>query len=148
MFFSAQQNTKTENQRKVGNQVIRKGYMGLHSGVSIMKGGSKDFWFVLTTETLSWFKDDEEKDKKYMLPLDSLKIRDIESGLFSKRHSFALFNADLRNVYKDYKQLELSCDTLEDMDSWKASFLRAGVYPEKQKVETEENVNFYFNLIF
>jgi hypothetical protein len=68
--------------------------MGLHSGVSIMKGGSKDFWFVLTTESLAWYKDEEEKEKKYMFPLDQLKIRDIESGIFSKRHSFALFSAD------------------------------------------------------
>ena len=29
------------------------------------------------------------------------------------------------------KQLELSCETQDDVDSWKASFLRAGVYPEK-----------------
>ena len=116
--------------------------MGLHSGVSIMKGGSKDFWFVLTTESLSWFKDEEEKDKKYMLQLDQLKIRDVESGLFSKRHSFALFSADGRNVYKEYKTLELSCESLDDVDSWKASFLRAGVYPEKEKVtEVEENVS-------
>ena len=91
-----------ENKRKVGNQVIRKGYLGLHSGVSIMKGGSKDFWFVLTTESLAWFKDEEEKDKKYMLQLDQLKIRDLESGLFSKRHSFALFNVKIKrglNIY-------------------------------------------------
>lgn len=32
---------------------------------------------------------------------------------------------------QDYKQLELSAETLDDIDSWKASFLRAGVYPEK-----------------
>jgi dynamin GTPase len=120
---------------KVGNQVIRKGYLGLHSGVSIMKGGSKDFWFVLTTESLSWFKDEEERDKKYMLQLDQLKIKDLETGLFSKRHSFALFTTDGRNVYKEYKQLELSCESLEDVDSWKASFLRAGVYPEKSRME-------------
>ena len=68
--------------------------MGLQTGVSFMKGGAKDFWYVLTTENLSWFKDDEEKDKKYMLPLDQLKIRDLESGLFSKRHLFALFNTE------------------------------------------------------
>lgn len=24
-----------------------------------MKGGSKDFWFVLTAESLSWYKDEE-----------------------------------------------------------------------------------------
>lgn len=32
---------------------------------------------------------------------------------------------------QDYKQLELSCETQDEVDSWKASFLRAGVYPEK-----------------
>lgn len=37
----------------------------------------------------------------------------------------------LRNVYKDYRQLELACETQEEVDSWKASFLRAGVYPER-----------------
>jgi dynamin GTPase len=24
-----------------------------------MKGGSKEYWFVLTAENLSWYKDDE-----------------------------------------------------------------------------------------
>ncbi len=27
--------------------------------------------------------------------------------------------------------MELSCETQDEVDSWKASFLRAGVYPEK-----------------
>lgn len=66
-----------------------------------------------------------------MLPLDGLKLRDLEQGFMSRRHLFALFNPEGRNVYKDSKQLELSCETQDDVDSWKASFLRAGVYPEK-----------------
>lgn len=103
-----------------------------------MKGGSKDLWFVLTTESLAWFKDDDEREKRYMLSLDNLKLRDLESGLFSKRHSFALFNQDGKNVYKEYKQLELSCESLEEVDNWKASFLRAGVYPEKSRVAQDE----------
>jgi hypothetical protein len=37
------------------------------------------------------------------------------------------------NVYKDYKQLELSAESQEEVDSWKASFLRAGVYPEQKQ---------------
>ena len=40
-----------------------------------------------------------------------------------------------RNVFKEYKQLDLSCETHEEMDSWKASFMRAGVYLEKEKVQ-------------
>lgn len=39
-----------------------------------------------------------------------------------------------RNVYKDLRQIELACESQEDVDSWKASFLRAGVYPEKDQV--------------
>ncbi|XP_015784186.1 dynamin isoform X3 [Tetranychus urticae] len=153
-FTNAQQTADTSNpKRKLGNQVreinknisgvIRKGYMCIHN-LGIMKGGSRDYWFVLTSDSLSWFKDEEEKDKKYMLPLDGLKLRDIESGFMSRRHTFALFNPDGRNVYKDFKYLELSCESQEDVESWKASFLRAGVYPEKSSAEStngEETVS-------
>uniref|UniRef100_A0A2M4CLP8 Dynamin n=1 Tax=Anopheles darlingi TaxID=43151 RepID=A0A2M4CLP8_ANODA len=132
-FANAQ--NKTENAvktgtRNLGSQVIRKGHMCIQN-LGIMKGGSRPYWFVLTSESISWFKDEDEKEKKFMLPLDGLKLRDIEQGFMSRRHTFALFNPDGRNVYKDYKQLELSCESTDDVDSWKASFLRAGVYPEK-----------------
>ena len=30
-----------------------------------------------------------------------------------------------------FRQLELSAESQEEVDSWKASFLRAGVYPER-----------------
>ncbi len=39
-------------------QVVRKGWMTI-TNIGIMKGGSKEYWFVLTAESLSWFKDDE-----------------------------------------------------------------------------------------
>uniref|UniRef100_A0A8C7WME7 Interferon-induced GTP-binding protein Mx n=1 Tax=Oryzias sinensis TaxID=183150 RepID=A0A8C7WME7_9TELE len=80
----------------------------------------------------------QEKEKKYMLPLDNLKIRDVEKGFMSSKHSFAIFNTEQRNVYKDLRQIELACDSQEDVDSWKASFLRAGVYPEKDQTEQED----------
>ncbi|XP_026813955.1 dynamin isoform X1 [Rhopalosiphum maidis] len=131
LYCSAQQSSDNSNKtHKLGNQVIRKGWMCIHN-LGIMKGGSRDYWFVLMSENISWFKDEEEREKKYMLPLDGLKIKDVEQGFMSRRHTFALFNPEGRNVYKDYKQLELSCETQDDVDSWKASFLRAGVYPEK-----------------
>ncbi|XP_014914057.1 dynamin-2 isoform X3 [Poecilia latipinna] len=134
---SAQQrNIATNKKRAVPNQVIRKGWLTLN--ISIMKGGSKEYWFVLTAESLSWYKDEEEKEKKYMLPLDNLKLRDVEKGFMSTKHIFAIFNTEQRNVYKDNRQIELACDSQEDVDSWKASFLRAGVYPEKDQVENEE----------
>uniref|UniRef100_A0A1I8Q4M6 Dynamin n=1 Tax=Stomoxys calcitrans TaxID=35570 RepID=A0A1I8Q4M6_STOCA len=140
-FANAQNKSENANKtgtRQLGNQVIRKGHMVIQN-LGIMKGGSRPYWFVLTSESISWYKDEDEKEKKYMLPLDGLKLRDIEQGFMSmsRRVTFALFSPDGRNLYKDYKQLELSCETVEDVESWKASFLRAGVYPEKQ--ETQEN---------
>lgn len=38
-------------------------------------------------------------------------------------------------MYKDYRQLELASESQEEVDSWKASFLRAGVYPERSVVQ-------------
>ena len=57
---SAQNTTQNAEKtgRKLGNQVIRKGYMSIHN-LGIMKGGSRDYWFVLTSESISWFKDEE-----------------------------------------------------------------------------------------
>ncbi|XP_052408672.1 dynamin-3 isoform X8 [Carassius gibelio] len=146
-FANAQQRNIVNKKRAVPNQlgglregeaekVIRKGWLTLN--ISIMKGGSKEYWFILTAESLSWYKDEEEKEKKYMLPLDNLKLRDVEKGFMSTKHIFGVFNTEQRNVYKDLRQIELACDTQEDMDSWKASFLRAGVYPEKDQVESED----------
>ena len=60
-----------------------------------------------------------------------LKLRDIEAGFMSRRFMFCIYNPEGRNIYKDFKTLDLSCETQDDVDSWKASFLRAGVYPEK-----------------
>ncbi|TRY99067.1 hypothetical protein DNTS_021174 [Danionella cerebrum] len=169
-FANAQQRSSQMNKKKAaGNQdeimVIRKGWLTINN-IGIMKGGAKEYWFVLTAENLSWYKDDEtktrndgktddlkkmksthsltnvqttvqslgpeqEKEKKYMLPLDNLKLRDIEKSFMSSKHVFAIFNTEQRNVYKDYRQLELASETQEEVDSWKASFLRAGVYPER-----------------
>lgn len=39
-------------------QVIRKGWLTINN-IGIMKGGAKEYWFVLTAENLSWYKDDE-----------------------------------------------------------------------------------------
>ena len=60
LFSSAQAGTQNAEKtgRKLGNQVIRKGYMSIHN-VGLMKGGSRDYWFVLSSESLSWYKDEE-----------------------------------------------------------------------------------------
>ncbi|XP_061540795.1 dynamin 3a isoform X3 [Phycodurus eques] len=115
--------------------VIRKGWLTINN-VSII---AKDYWFILTAESLSWFKDNEETEKRYMLPLDNLKVRDVERGFMSSKFTFALFNSESRNVYKDHKFLELVCNSQEELDIWKSSLLRAGVYPEEVTVDAQGN---------
>ncbi len=39
-------------------KVIRRGWLALQN-VALIRGGSKDFWFVLNTESLTWYKDDD-----------------------------------------------------------------------------------------
>lgn len=116
--------------------VIRKGWLSINN-LGIMK--AKEFWFILTAENLSWYKDDEEKEKKYMLPLDNLKFRDVEKSFMSSKFVFSLFNTEQRNVYKIYRTLDLACSSQEELDGWKASLLQAGVYPERVSVEENEN---------
>ncbi|XP_017311333.1 dynamin 3a isoform X2 [Ictalurus punctatus] len=139
-FVNAQQrNNQITKKASTWNQVIQKGWLTINN-LSLMKGGAREYWFLLTAESLSWFKDDEEKEKKYMLPLDNLRVRYVEKTFMSSKHVFSIFNIEQRNVYKDYRHLELACDTQEEAESWKASLLRAGVYPEKTTADGESSV--------
>ncbi|UYV62849.1 DNM2 [Cordylochernes scorpioides] len=168
--------TESSAKRKVKYQVIRKGWMNIHN-LGLMRGGSRDYWFVLTTENLSWYKDDEVRtpslllllflipllkdhlgDQRSWCPGEREEVHDyfgrpkvegcgqwvylqeehlclVQSGPEVSHPSSQSVQAVLmcgrRNVFKDYKQLELSCENQEEVDSWKASFLRAGVFPEK-----------------
>lgn len=140
-FAAARSNAENSSRQKVVNQVIRKGVMQLKEA-QLMYNNTKEYYFVLTNSDLSWFKDDELKDKRFMLSLEDLMIRDLRGGFMSgKRHSFALFNVHNKNVYREYKQLELSCDTKEDLENWKSAFLRAGVHCEKVTPVGEESLD-------
>ncbi|KAF7236351.1 Dynamin-1 [Varanus komodoensis] len=54
--------------------VIRRGWLTINN-ISIMKGGSKEYWFVLTAESLSWYKDEEVIDEK--IEQDRSQDRDL-----------------------------------------------------------------------
>jgi len=49
--------------------------------------------------------------------------------LSRKKNHFILFNPEKKFTYKNHEVLELSAANQEEMESWMASFLRAGVYP-------------------
>ena len=40
-----------------------------------------------------------------------------------------------RNIYKDKQDLELIAQSEDEVDNWKASLLRAGVYPTQDRIE-------------
>lgn len=44
--------------------MIRKGWLTINN-IGIMKGGAKEYWFVLTAESLSWYKDDEVRRRAH-----------------------------------------------------------------------------------
>jgi len=44
----------------------------------------------------------QEKEKKYMLSLDGLKVRDVESSFMSRRVQFALFSVNNRLSYGQF----------------------------------------------
>lgn len=70
----------------------------------------------------------QEREMKFQLPLEGLKIAEVEdSGLMKRKNTFSLFNPDRRNVWKDHKTLDLAGNSVEEIENWKASFLRAGV---------------------
>uniref|UniRef100_A0A8C9HYK0 GED domain-containing protein n=1 Tax=Piliocolobus tephrosceles TaxID=591936 RepID=A0A8C9HYK0_9PRIM len=57
------------------------------------------------------------------------------AGTTGARHHVWLIFLYFQNVYKDYWQLELAHETQGEVNSWKSSFLRAGVYLECQDPE-------------
>ncbi|XP_070597923.1 dynamin-2 isoform X9 [Erythrolamprus reginae] len=67
-FANAQQrSTQANKKRAIPNQVIRRGWLTINN-ISIMKGGSKEYWFILTAESLSWYKDEETSLLAFQLP--------------------------------------------------------------------------------
>lgn len=53
----------------------------------------------LTADGLSWFKDEQEHDQKYLLKLDDIKLKEkVDSSLlsFGKKFGFALSNPNAK----------------------------------------------------
>lgn len=83
--------------------------------------------------------------------MSAFKIFDVVlmETLCSKSYTYnTTYVVVLRNVYKDNRTLELACDSQDDVDSWKSSLLRAGVYPEKTTTVGKSTVYFIICLLF
>lgn len=44
-----------------------------------------------------------------MLPLDNLKLRDVEKGFMSSKHVFAIFNTEQRCAVSDHLKTSATC---------------------------------------
>ena len=120
------------------DQIIRKGYLTISSGGTFAR--SKASFFVLTTESLVWYKDEEMKEQRYNLSLEGVRILNVEEGGFLNRrkNTFQLFHPDRKYLFKSHERLDLTADTREAMESWQASFLRAGVYPQRSEDDVDD----------
>ena len=62
---------------------------------------AKEFWFTLTSDTLTWYKDDEEKEVKYQLPLDGVRVVEAEdTGMFKRKFTFCLVHPMKKAIFK------------------------------------------------
>jgi len=123
-------------------QLIKKGWLTT-TNVGLTKGLSKEYWFVLTTDALAWFRDESERDQKYYLNIDGLKMKHEQEeegggGLFHRKHKIQLFHPTTRYLFREYRELSLNAKDEDEMEDWRASFLRAGIFPDRTN-EFEES---------
>ncbi|VDO08198.1 unnamed protein product [Rodentolepis nana] len=60
------QNANQSAKQKLGNQVICSGWLALLNE-KVLRGGSRYYWFVLTTESLTWYRNEEVSHYFYFL---------------------------------------------------------------------------------
>lgn len=80
----------------------------------LIDGASQSFSFspsLTCAPCVFLFRLLQEKEKKYMLPVDNLKLRDVEKGFMSSKHIFALFNTEQRCYYTHTSIYKHTADT-------------------------------------
>ena len=55
-----------------------------------MTGGSKEYWFVLTAENLSWYKDDEVSSRSALQPERAMALLSAATGAVELRAALIL----------------------------------------------------------
>lgn len=68
-----------------------------HNAVLCMTDENVSVRKVIAARTFC-FPGPQEKEKKYMLPLDNLKVRDVEKSFMSSKHIFCIFNTESRSA--------------------------------------------------
>lgn len=136
-FANAQ--SATQNNEKTGRKVGKPGDPeGLHGDPQPghHEGGSRDYWFASHLQSPSPGSRTRRKDKKYMLPLDGLKLRGPTSPASCPADTCRHLQPRRRNV-KDSKTLDLCARARTMWIRGKPPPCAAGVYPEKSSSESQ-----------
>lgn len=73
-----------------------------------MKGGAKEYWFVLTAESLSWFKDDEVSLNQLLLSTFFLTMLGPVTSGNMKGYAHAIKAKDNYSLSFNKKALKLT----------------------------------------
>eukprot|EP00116_Pleurobrachia_bachei_P013911 sb/3474173/ len=92
--------------------LIKKGWLST-TNVGLTKGLSREYWFVLYTDALAWYKDESERDQKYYLNIDGIKMKSTDEdeehgGFFHRKFKINLFNPNARYLFREYRELSIS----------------------------------------
>lgn len=139
-FANAASAIKSGNSRgnsSKGNTLLRKGFLQIkedskkNQAMNWLKGG-KEVFVVVTTNTITFFKDKDEKELRGQVKTEGLKLEDIPDG--SKGCTFRIFHpSESLKMYKEQDHAILHAQNKDTKTAWQASLLRAGVYPQKKK---------------
>lgn len=107
--------------RNPAAETVKAGYLTI-TNISILS--NKKFWFVLTPETLSWYTDETKQECKYVIAFDDFfMVSDLQ-----KSYKFVLYHTKNKNIYKEMTRLELLAASVDDLENWKKSFGRVGIF--------------------
>jgi len=136
---SASQESQLKNKKA---ELIKKGWLST-TNVGLTKGLSREYWFVLYTDALAWYKDESERDQKYYLNIDGIKMKSNDEeeeggGFFHRKFKINLFNPNARYLFREYRELSIIAKDEDDLEDWRASFLRAGIYNHRSEIPLED----------
>ncbi|KAG5666514.1 hypothetical protein PVAND_014535 [Polypedilum vanderplanki] len=98
-----------------------KGFMQLSGGLV----SSERYWFALSPDRLTWYKDDSERDMEGFAPLSSLKLSEY------KGKAFKLTEVEGKILYKDSSSLKVSCKSPEEAKDWVEHLSMLGISYQK-----------------
>ncbi|KAK2702403.1 hypothetical protein QYM36_018986 [Artemia franciscana] len=88
--------------------------------VDLIKRRNKVYLSILATEDLSWYTsgNGDDQEQKLTIPLEGIKLKELESELMTEKSTFTLYQSRGRNIYKDSKKLYVTFKDQDSYDAW------------------------------